>query len=402
MRSIKKQIPNHQGILLVLFMLLISSCKQGAVLEFSVTEPVGISRELEYIELEWRMPKLENKNFVIDNGKGRVPGQIVGIDSTGKDFTIKAIFPIQIEANTTDSYTLYQGNATFADRMVTVDHGNGLSIENKYFLADFTANKPNEGAPLYGGQLKTLHPKDQNDLLFKRKNINMHWAPNFQAKGRPYRTLGHLNNHNAREKVGPLMVTIEKSGSVQDYPEIVLKAKYTFFAGLPFFRFTSEMTMKDEIELFLLRNDEMTLDSLFTHIHFPKGDTIEKLPLYKKNTFHDLKETPIAANAPWLAFSNHVKKYHLGCIRLVYDNHSLSGNDSPLFEPHTKITAVGDGGRYWNRRLINEENTKLPAGSRYYEDNLYFVAGHTDSLTTYITKLKTRMQHPVTITIKKQ
>lgn len=31
------------------------------------------------------------------------------------------------------------------------------------------------------------------------------------------------------------------------------------------------------------------------------------------------------------------------------------------------------GGKYWNRRLINEHDTFVPLGSRYTEENVYLV-----------------------------
>src|SRR5690606_26204903 len=154
----------------------------------------------------------------------------------------------------------------------------------------------------------------------KRSNINIHWSPNFQAEGRKYRTLSHLRNPGIGQcDIGPYKVTINKEGNIDDYPEIKLKSTYEFYAGMPYFIFSSEMVMEDDIELYLLRNDEMTMDSLFTHVIYKdRSRGIIEKPLYEISTFEELDEDPIKDDAPWLAFYNKDLDYGYGSIRLEY------------------------------------------------------------------------------------
>lgn len=382
--------------------LLLWGCSPTPLLQFKVTEPVGIDRDLEYIEVVWEMNQLpKEKSFSISSKDYSVQGQVLSIDSSmGNIYKIKALFPIRIAAHKTVSYKLYHQPAAMLDSLKIIDDQHGPIIHNSYFSADLTANESNDNELLYAGQLKTISLSNPNVPLFKRKNINIHWAPNVQAIGRPYRTLGHLDNKHSKKHIGPYQIKIEKEGHIDEYPEIKFKSQYTFLAGLPYLIFSSEILVQKDIELTLLRNDEMTLDSLFTHVYYKEGELTKKLDLYDTSTFDLLDKNPIPDNAPWVAFVNVKKKYHYGSIRLSYNNKNLQGGTSPLFEPHTKITAVWDGGRYWNRRLIHDHNTMIPSGSRYLERNVYFVGSTTDSLQIEVDRLQKKLENPVQITIK--
>ena len=86
-----------------------------------------------------------------------------------------------------------------------------------------------------------------------------------------------------------------------------------------------------------------------------------------------LEQQPLENDAPWLCFYHQEKGYAFGSIRLDYDNHDDFGEPSPLYHPHTRISDGAGGGKYWNRRLIDEQRTYVPRGSRYIEENAYLV-----------------------------
>mgnify|MGYP000912357745 CR=1 FL=1 len=56
-------------------------------------------------------------------------------------------------------------------------------------------------------------------------------------------------------------------------------------------------------QLLLLRNDEMTMDSLYTHLIYPdsKGKPLE-MPLYNMARFDSLTESPLADDINWVGF----------------------------------------------------------------------------------------------------
>ncbi|NIT55069.1 MAG: hypothetical protein GWN00_02120, partial [Aliifodinibius sp.] len=63
---------------------------------------------------------------------------------------------------------------------------------------------------------------------------------------------------------GPYVIQTIRQDAAPDHPEILLTASYEFYAGKPYFKFYSCMEMLKDVWLELLRNDEMTMDSLFT------------------------------------------------------------------------------------------------------------------------------------------
>jgi hypothetical protein len=202
----------------------------------------------------------------------------------------------------------------------------------------------------------------------------MHWAPNFQNREYAgYKTIAGWDNPEMYLLgTGPYLIHTMRSDHAPRHPEILLSANYYFYAGLPYFKFQSSMEITENIWLFLLRNDEMTMDSLFTHVAFqrPNGK-IEDLSFSER--YSKLEENPIENTAPWLCFYHAEKGYAFGSIRLMYDIKNEKGFDSPTYFPHTKISDGASGGKYWNRRLIHESPIFVPKGSRYSEENAYIV-----------------------------
>jgi hypothetical protein len=367
------------GLIVVFFI----SCSNtpSVIVKLTISETAGLNRSLEYIEVE--VP-LKDKftaegNLCLKEIKNTelMAGQIMDTLTrpTGRKY-IKCIFPVSIEANTSKSYEIIYGTAELKTGVLQyMGQDSNLKIENTDFIADLTDIKATAENGLGSGQLAGLILKDFNDQLLQRGHLNMHWAPNFQREGLEYKTFGHIQDPDTLELVkGPYVFSLNRSGSVRGYDEIQVSCRYQFYAGLPYFTFSSEILVKEDIELMLLRNDEMTMDSLFTHVTFLNGDgEVNTVDLYQGDGIEQLEKDPIPDDAKWLFFQNKNKHYALGSIRLEYDNTNLAGDISPLYEEHTKITRSMGNGRYWNRRLINDHNTFIPGGSRYREKNAYLI-----------------------------
>jgi len=171
---------------------------------------------------------------------------------------------------------------------------------------------------------------------------------------------------------GLYAVTKLRSGTTDSVPEIFVEGEYTFLANRPYFIFESNMTLEKEISLKLLRNDEMTMDSLFTHVAYQKPNgTLARLKLYTTE-LDSLDSEPIPDDTGFVAFYNTDYGYGLASIRLEYDNTNSEGSTSPLYNHHTKISTASNNGRYWNRVLIDSAIT-VPKGSKYHEKNAYLV-----------------------------
>ena len=343
-----------------------------------VKETAGINRDLEYIEVKVTADQISPLSIREEKGQQLISGQLLNSEekAAGK-FLLEYIFPVSVEANETKVFELVFEESPFQGEKLTVS-GSGLELkfENSHFVADLTSVKATPENGLQAGQLAGLVLKRFDNQLLERSHLAMHWTPSFQKEeGGGYKTMAHLQPDSLFVgSDGYYLSTVFRGGYVQGYEEIHVTGTYSFFAGLPYFTFSSEMIMEDSVELMLLRNNEMTMDSLFTHLMFAGSDgEVIEFPLYDPQTFEDLDKNRIPDDVDWICFYNAGQEYAFGSIRLQYDNTNLSGNPSPTFEKHTKLSASANNGRYWDRRLIHLQKTIVPEGSRYFEKSAYLI-----------------------------
>ncbi|MGH7491843.1 MAG: hypothetical protein ACREOO_05565 [bacterium] len=282
----------------------------------------------------------------------------------------------------------------------TAGTGLELRVANKYFVADLTRSDQAEPKNHASGQIRELLIKMGFNQLLTNAEDRVHWAPNFK---RPelefYTTIAHWDNPalNLSEH-GPHLVRTVRQDLAPDHPEILLTAVYKFYANVPYFKFYSGMEMVAGVWLELLRNDEMTTDSMFSHVAFqrPTGDIVE-IRLDERHAL--LQRQPIEAEAPWLCFYNIDKGFAFGTIRLKCDYTNQFGEPSPTYLPHTQIGQWLDR-RYWNRRLIHDHLTFVAKGSRYVEENAYLVfkIGAHDRLAE-IKSWARQLQNPIRVSV---
>ena len=388
------------------------------LLRIKVEETQGLERSLEYITIKIPRLKPSQKDYQLyaytSNSNKKIPIQIVdskhnkGIKGNQE---MQGIMPISLKGHETKEYFIkavpYKNVMTETDLIVK---GSKLDVivENTYYAASLKEYTGFKQQKLGSGQLGSLTLKEFNDVILARKNPNLkiHWAPNFSKENLHYKTMAHLNSPDSVfvSTKGPFYFSLFRSGKIEGYEKILLKGKYKFYAGLPYFTFESEILFTENDSLNLLRNDEMTMDSLFTHLAFSNAGKTTHLPLYDDNSMTYLDKNPIPDNAAWLFFYNKNqrplpkgtnyasentfsfqdksqgikptggnKSYAFGSIRIEYNNKNIHGNDSPTYNKHTKITASANNGRYWNRRLIDNKNTFVPKGSKYTEKNAYIL-----------------------------
>jgi len=388
-----------RGLNLMIFAIFIGLCACDEVSNKVVfEEKAGVNRNLDYV-----IVSLANHNEEVllleDVANGSIiRGEKLKHEMSAEDLSTY-IFPISIKAFEKRTFLVSSSNSEIETSKLDVTGKDvSIKIENEFFIADFSTNKAKEENGLYPGQLAGIFIKKKN-VLIRRGHINMHWAPNFQKEGLDYKTIGHVNSNNAKiTQKNSYMLEMVKIGSVYNYEEIDLYGKYNFFDGLPYFVYTSTISFNKDVELMLLRNDEMTMDSLFTHLIYPnsKGNAAE-MPLYNMVKFDSLTKSPLADDINWVGFINKKIGYGLVSLRLSYNNTNQEGKKSPLFEPHTKISASSGNGRYWNRRLIHEHNTLVPKGSEYYEENAYLILDDLDDIAGQINHYIKRLKSPIVV-----
>ncbi|WP_133067245.1 hypothetical protein [Flagellimonas pacifica] len=368
--------------------IFVCGCQEygNVLLKIKVEETEGLGRPLEYITINLPRLHLDQKDYQLYahsvDDTIKVPVQIVRSKLNDKgNHEMQGILPISIGRHETKEYFIkVEPNTNLngdTDLVVTGSDLN-LTVENKHYIASLKEYIGHQQQKLGSGHLGNLTLKEFNDVVLARKdpNLKIHWAPNFSKENLSYKTMAHLNSPDSVfvSTKGPYYFSLFRSGRIKGYEKILLNGKYRFYAGLPYFIFESEIHFTENDSVNLLRNDEMTMDSLFTHIAFPKaGGTTVHLPLYDESTMTYLDENPIPDDEPWLFFYNKHESFAFGSIRLHYDNKNVYGDDSPTFNKHTKITASANNGRYWNRRLIHNKNTLVPKGSKYNEKNAYII-----------------------------
>ncbi len=348
-----------------------------------VKEILGVDRDIEYITIDISFDKLKKNSDLIvclkeNNSKNLIKGQLLSERKNNGLCIKKYLFPVAILGNESKNYKVVLAKEAMSEGESDIHiKGEGLDVmvENKYYEANLRSLNATKNNGLNNGQLAGLKLKKFESQVLQREDINMHWAPNFQKEGYKYKTMGHIQEFDSISiNSGLYLHSVYRSGKVTDYEEIDLEATYKFYAGLPYFIFYSKMEMLEDVELIMLRNDEMTMDSFFTHAMFSLPDgTAKEIDLYDNNAIKKLKNAPIERDAEWLFFYNKKLKYALGSIRLKSDIKNLNGVDSPTYESHTRITKSEKEGRYWDRRFIDNGSLKIPKGSKYLEENAYLV-----------------------------
>jgi hypothetical protein len=407
MNCIKKIIGT---VLLLHFMVTLVAGQDSYLAKIVLRETAGLEWEREYIEfpLQITFSDSEKQNIdivAIDTISGeRIYCQSIREGNVPEEnlAVIEIIFPAKIAANSTRTFLLREEKTGSHSPTDLKMEGTGLEliIENEYYRADLTRRNEPEPKTHSSGQLQELLIKLGFNQLLTNAEDRVHWAPNFKRRELEYyTTIAHWENpREYRVAAGDYLIRTVRQDTAPDHPEIMLSAMYKFYAGVPYFRFASEMDFIRDLPLELLRNDEMTTDSMFTHLAFQRPDG-EIFNLRFKDRYKLLQKQPIEDNAPWICFYNIEQGFAYGSIRLRYDNHNRYGEMSPTWLPHTQIGEWLDR-KYWNRRLIHDHLTYIPKGSRYLEENAYLVfkIGETDRFAP-IKFWEERLRHPVEIMV---
>lgn len=358
----------------VLLLMLTACSKKESLGTIQIEEKNGLDRKLVYVSVEIPFThslKDGEKLLVKDiESDVSIPVQVVNTVVNQDKPILTILFPITIKANSTRIFQLIATDKMNHIKPVEIQlFKDKLSVENEFYKASFSS-----GYDKRGGQINGILLKNFNDQILKRGHISMHWAPNFsKSDSDNYFNFEHLSSSsNNNVTNGIYQIVKNRSGITDSVQEIDLKGKYTFYGGLPYFDFESTMIITKDVTLNLLRNDEMTMDSLFTHVVYQKKDgNISHLKLYDQE-LDVLEENPIPDDATFVAFYHKVKEYGLGSIRLKYNNTNKNGNPSPKHHPYTKISKSSGNGRYWNR-VLTDTVKKFPKGSQYSEKNAYLV-----------------------------
>jgi hypothetical protein len=371
-------------------------------------EPVEISLsfykgEITHPEQEIRMVEiLENSDYK------EIPSQVFEIQRHlgGQHIQCKVVFQASVLANEKKTYKLFYNNTATQKPSYSTDlkisgEGFGLIVENDYYKADLTHGEGPQKSP-DSGQIKEITILGDVDQKLARFDRRMHWSPNFiRADNDTNQSIAHWDRpENYVVEKGPIICHTKRWGSLKDFPEIFITATYKFYAHQPYFIFYSRMEMKQNIHLSRLRNDEMTSDTLFTHLAFKRADNSIVNTTFQ-NRDEILSKHPVESDTPWLCFYEPNNGFAFGSVRLFYTNTNIWGDTSPTTGDYTKISNGARGGKYWNRILISDKSTLVPEGSVYAEKNAYIVFKLSEGENRFaeIEKYTMRMGRPLKVKV---
>lgn len=155
-------------------------------------EKAGISRNLQYVKVtiaDYNVKVLALKDVLSGDFIYGIKLDQAKIPKDSNSY----IFPITIKANERKVYntTELSDELEYSEKLEVTGSGVSVTIENKHYIADFNTDIEKAEMGLYPlGQLATLLIKNK-DVLYKRLENNIHWAPNFQKEGQDYKTFGH-------------------------------------------------------------------------------------------------------------------------------------------------------------------------------------------------------------------
>ncbi|NUM68713.1 hypothetical protein HUU39_26170 [candidate division KSB1 bacterium] len=338
-----------------------------------LTEPIGLARSREYVKLSLQaeagaLADSHAALLAIDAATQRaIPCQVFNqqLSANGEAVLFSVIFPVTLQAGETKILSLGTSRESGSRSQPVTDlllegKGTELRIANKFYVADLRRSERAEPQSHASGQIRELLIEEFNQLLTNAED-RLHWAPNFKRPGMEYyTTIAHWNEPRVQAiDNGRYLIQTRRQDLAPGHPEILLTAY-------------SSMEVTEDLWLELLRNDEMTMDSMFTHLAFqrPEGEIVD-VPFAER--YELLQQRPIENEAPWLCFYHAEKQYAFGSIRLQYDLTNALGEPSPTYQAHTQIGEWLGGIKYWNRRLIHDHLTFVPKGSRYVERNAYVV-----------------------------
>ena len=235
----------------------------------------------------------------------------------------------------------------------------GRRIETDEYVADLS-HRTIQGVDEDSGTIRALTYKPFGVTLLRTQN-RMHWAPNLQRAGASgYKGIGtwHPVQTFREEQKGGAYIHY-REGYLADYPEVKFEAEYRFIAGVPYFVFWSRMTVEKPLTVMLVRNNEMTMDSLFTHLAWPTRDGKRQVTTFDAR-YPLIEKEEIAVDAPWVVFLNFDKGYGYGFVNLSY-------SASKTLNPQLRISDGVENGKYWSRYIIGYGKKPLEAGDRFEE-----------------------------------
>jgi len=380
---------------------------------YRAEELVGLERKGEIVTLTLTVTKkdFEKQGFVLLDGSSPIHYQALGVQESHSPeksaathpitLTYKIAFPLHMAPFERKMLLILKGEPKTEGKgeFDITGEGWGQTVKSNVLALQFHPQS---------GQINTIEDLKSGLKLFNEVGV-IHWNPGCHIPGIAWDHSFNWNPPPSFEKTaGDYLYISTRRGPLQKIKEVDLEVRYTLPIDAPYFISETLMSIKNDLGVSAIRNDEMVLyNQLFdTLVYKDKKGQMIKMPLEEKTDFPDGLVHVAPDDCDWVGLLNMEKNYGFFCLRIDYANTSLATSGNWFNKPGTYFYAPS-GGKYvyWVRPLLYtwaEYTTRnlltyVPAGSAFYEKNAYIILPLDDNLGDTLDILLKKLKNPVRI-----
>ncbi len=388
------------------------SNSEGFYRVYRAEETVGIERKEEICTTVLTVPKkdFENQGFVLMDGLSPIPYQILDAQESVPPeksaathpvtVTYKIAFPLDMSSFQKKMLLLFKGEKKAEKQgFVISEEGMGKTISNNSLGLEFHPQN---------GQINIIESIEHGIKLFNEAGV-IHWNPGVHIPGIAW---DHSFNWNPPptfdETSGKYLYINTRRGPLQTIKDVNLEIRYTLGTNWTHFVSETMVTVKKDLAVSAIRNDEMVLtNELFdTLVYKNKAGKMIKMPLEEKRDFPDGLVHVAADDLDWVGLVNSAKSFGFFSVRIGYMNTCIATSGEWLNKPGTYFYAPSNGKYvYWVRPLLytwSEFTTRnlltfVPEGSVFYEKNAYTIIPLKGDFPKILDSLLEKLKNPVRI-----
>ncbi|UCB46679.1 MAG: hypothetical protein JSV25_04460 [Spirochaetota bacterium] len=357
------------------------------------TETAGISRDNEPVHLTLGLytdriadPEREIRIISVDPETGiqkEVPSQVYDVsryecdkqsDRYQPTTVVEVFFYASVPAYSSKVYLAYYGNPkarrpVYKSNFEVCGKGLGLTLENEYYKTLLHEKS---------GAIDEIHMKMGANRIFAHHletNGALHWNPGLYAPPRPWMHASDWDPpKNYSKLAGPLFVTTQRSGPMDQYPESNISINYKFYDRVPYILMSSSIEIKKELSVKALRNGEVVLNrELVEEFAWRDPDGYLGSMRVLEGPRHPKHAKVLPYDVPWVCFFNRKYQSGLGLININVTNFNNDGGLCRLFQPYSYLQ--WGPWIYYARPLVYTFASSnpgrlipVPAGNVYYEE----------------------------------
>lgn len=368
---------------------------------FALTESAGHAREHEPIHLhvhfaagQVRDAVREVRIVVADSGQ-ELPCQVYAVDTADGDTHCRVMFFANCAGHDKREFLLLHDNPSpacwspfYPSDLVTRGQGVALQIDNGIYrtrLSPVMGHLRNLEFCRWGGTklgwdnpspLSLVDadndPGSKLDIAWHGEDDCIHWNPDFRNQLR-YRMTNWPQAPNWTVDRGDLCTIVHRWGypvcpthPARDQTAVRLDVTYTFYDALPYFTMTSSLTVEQEADILVVRNDEWLFRQAFSHaVHMHADGAMAQTMI----------QTPAADNMSFernpaiVGFVDETSRDAFVTLRLAFDARGFPGAYDPAW---LTLGTTDYGNQLWSRDVFHErQEMAIQPGAFVSETNAY-------------------------------